>query len=212
MKKLFVLLSVVCACTCLSAQTVKESVIPFGKEQISGYLLDVQNVSVEVTEAALRDKFENQYGLKPAKESGFRAYLNQAFAPFGTANYDIYFTVGEYGKKKNKTTQVSFVVCTGNHNAITSSNNPEASLEIKNFLQNFVNYIQVYTNNKEIEALEAQLAKLQKERKDLDGNVDKINKQIKKLNQELEETNNKISDKDNEIKKVEADLKKAKNQ
>lgn len=212
MKKILITLAIFCIAAWASAQTVKESTIKFGKEQLSGYLLDISKADVDLTESALRDKFEKQYNLKASKESGFRAYLNQSFSPFGTANYDIYFTVGEYGKKKNKTTQVSLIVCTGNHNAITTSNNPETAMEIKNFLVNFVNYIEDYVANQQIAALEEQLAKLNKDLKDLNGNQDKLNKQLNKLNKEIEENNNKISDKEKEINKLEEDLQKAKRQ
>lgn len=210
MKKATILFAIVCATICLSAQNVKESTINFGKEQLQGYLLDVSSANVDLTESALRDKFEKQYNLKASKENGFRAYLNQAFAPFGTQNFDIYFNVSEYGKKKHKTTQVALIVCSGNHNAITSSNHPETAMEIKNFLVNFVKYIDDYVANQEIAALEAQIAKLNKDLKDLNGNQDKLTKQLNKLNKEIEENNTKISDKEKEIKKVEEELNQAK--
>ena len=78
MKKLLFLATLFCATLTLSAQNVTESIISFGKGQISGYLIDVPNADVKTAEAAFRDLMEQKYNLKASKENGFRAYLIQS--------------------------------------------------------------------------------------------------------------------------------------
>jgi len=191
----------------LSAQDVKTSMITFGKSQYPGYLLDVKGASVELVDATIRDMFETQYNLKASKESGFRAYLNQPFAPFGSENFDIYYTVSEYGKKKDKTTQVSMIVCTGNMNAITSANNPDADNAVRYFLKNIPPKIEQYSSQQEINALKEQLAKLQSTKESLEKDQDKTQKQIDKLKQTMEKNDAKIKETDKAISKVQEQLK-----
>ncbi|MCQ2275794.1 MAG: hypothetical protein MJZ87_02420 [Bacteroidales bacterium] len=212
MKKLTILTVIFCAVLSISAQNAKESMINFGKQQLAGYLIDVPNADVKTVEAAFRDKLEKQYNLKASKESGFRAYLNQPFSPFGKENYDIYFTVGEYGKKKNRTTQLSLIVCSGNKNTITSQNNPETADYVKVFLRDFVNYVNEYALQQKAKSLEDQISKLTKEKKDLTKEQEKINKQIEKLNKELEKNKKDITNKESEIEQVESELKSVKKQ
>lgn len=210
MKKITILAILFCTMLTITAQNAKESTINFGKQQLEGYLIDVPNADVKTVEAAFRDKLEKQYNMKASKESGFRAYLNQAFSPFGKENYDIYFTVNEYGKKKNRTTQLSLIVCSGNKNTITSKNNPETADYVKVFLKDFVNYVNEYALQLKAKDLEDQIKKLTKDKKDLAKEQDKINKQIEKLNKELEKNKKEVSSKESEIEQVESELKKVK--
>lgn len=207
MKKLFVLLMVAFVTLTISAQDVKTSMINFGKSQYSGYLLNVKGASVDLVDAVIRDMFETQYNLKASKEGGFRAYLNQPFAPFGSENFDIYYNVSEFGKKKDKTTQVSMIVCTGNMNAITSANNPDADNAIRYFLKNIPPKIEQYSNQQEINTLKEQLAKLQSTKESLEKDQDKIQKQIDKLKQTMEKNNEKIKETEKAIVKVQEQLK-----
>ncbi len=209
MKKLFILVAVVCAAFALSAQDVKSSMIDFGKAQYSGYLMNMKNASVDVVESTMRDLLENKYNLKAKKENGFNAYLNQPFLPFGSQNYDIYFKVGEFGKKKNKTTQLSMIVCTGNMNAVTASNNPDVDNAIRHFLNDFAPRITQFQNQQEIDALKEQLKKLESEKKSLEKDLNKTDKQIEKLQKSKEETNQKIKETEKKIDKVQQDLKDA---
>lgn len=207
MKKLFVLLLVAFVTLTISAQDVKTSMVNFGKSQYSGYLLNIKGASVDLVDATIRDMFETQYNLKASKESGFRAYLNQPFAPFGSENFDIYYNVSEYGKKKDKTTQVSMIVCTGNMNAITTANNPDADNAIRTFLANIPPKIEQYSNQQEINMLKEQLAKLQSTKESLEKDNDKTQKQIEKLNKNIEKNNEKIKEIEKTISKVQEQLK-----
>ncbi len=206
MKKIFILTLVLSSALAISAQSAKESLITFGKQQLSGYIIDIPNADVSSADAAFRDKLENRYNLKGTKESGFRAYLNQPFAPFGTANYDIYYTVSEYGKKKNRTTQLSLIVCTGNMNAISSQNDPGTADYILVFLNDFVNYIDTYNLQQKATSLEDQITKLNKEKNDLEKSQSKVDKQIDKLNKEKEEYLQKVQLKNEEIEKMKSEL------
>lgn len=207
MKKLFLLVLVAFGVFALSAQEVNTSMIDFNKSQYPGYLLNMKNASVEVVESTMRNIFENDYNLKASKEGGFRAYLNQQFAPFGSENYDIYFNVAEFGKKKNKVTQLSMIVCTGNMNAISSANNPDVDNAIRHFLKNFAPKVQAYENQQQVNALKEQLAKLENTKKSLEKDQDKTNKQIEKLNKTLEKNDQNIKETDRQIEKVKAELK-----
>ena len=192
------------------AQTAKESMIKFSKQQLAGYIIDIPGADVKLVDAAFRDKLEKQYNMKASSESGFRAYLNQPFKPFGSENYDMYFTVTEHGKKKNKTSQLNLIVCSGNLNTITSQNNPATADYVKVFLNDFVAYVQEYVAKQNIKAMEAQLAKLNKELKGLEKNKNKIEKQIEKLNKELDKNAKDIAEKEKQIKELKETLDKAK--
>ena len=91
MKKIFSLLVVFGLIFTMSAQNVHESPIKFGKQKISGYELSIPSANSELVYAALRERMEKNYNMKGSKEGKFRAYLNQPFAPFGSANYDMYY-------------------------------------------------------------------------------------------------------------------------
>ncbi len=201
MKKLFLLLAIACFGGCLTAQ-VNTSMIDFAKTQYPGYLVNVSNASVDMVDAAFRDLLENKYALKSSKESGFRAYLNQPFSPFGGENFDIYYMVSEFGKKNNKTTQLSLIVCTGNMNAVTPSNKPETDAAIKKFLSEFTPQVEAFALKQQANELKAKIEKLNSEKDSYAKDIDKTNKQIDKLKGNIEDLKKKISDKDNEIKNV----------
>lgn len=202
MKKLFVLFVAVCFSGCLTAQTVNTSMIDFAKTQYPGYLVNVSNASVDMVDAAFRDLLENKYALKSSKESGFRAYLNQPFSPFGGENFDIYYAVSEFGKKNNKTTQLSLIVCTGNMNAVTPSNKPETDAAIKKFLSDFAPQVEAFALKQQANALKEKISKLNSEKDSYAKDIDKTNKQIDKLKGNIEDLQKKISDKDKEIQSV----------
>ena len=212
MKKLVLLAFVVAFAAVASAQHVKESMINMGKQQLSGYLIDIPGADMKTVEAAFRDKLEKQYNLKASSESGFRAYLNQPFNPFGSANYDLYFKVGEHGKKKNKVSQISLIVCSGNLNTITSQNDPTTADYVKVFLRDFVSYVQEYVAKQNLNELENQMAKLVKEKKSLDKDQEKINKQIQKLNKDLEKNAKKTIEQEEKIKDLQKEIDSAKKQ
>ncbi|MBQ4441628.1 MAG: hypothetical protein II899_05945 [Bacteroidales bacterium] len=212
MKKLALLAFVVAFAAIASAQTAKESMVNMGKQQLSGYLLDIPGADMKTVEAAFRDKLEKQYNLKASSESGFRAYLNQPFQPFGSANYDLYFNVSEHGKKKNKVSQISLIVCSGNMNTITSQNDPTTADYVKVFLRDFVSYVQEYVAKQNLNELENQMAKLVKEKNSLEKDQTKINKQIQKLNKDLEKNAQKTVEKEEKIKDLQKEIDSAKRQ
>ena len=136
---------------------------------------------------------------------------NQPFAPFGSANYDLYYTVTETGKKGAKTALLSFIVSSGNLNAITSENNPETATAVKAFLNDLGSYIQEYSLQQQANTLQEKLDKLNKEQKSLEKDQDKINKQIEKLQKDSAEIDKKHKANEEEIRKIESDLKAVKN-
>ena len=207
MKKVFVLVAVVFAAFTLSAQEVNTSMIDFGKSQYSGYLLNLKNASVDLVESTMRNLMENQYNLKASKENGYRAYLSQPFAPFGPDNYDIYFNVSEFGKKKNKTTQLAMIVTTGNMNAITSANNPDADNAIRYVLKSFAPKVSAYEVQQQINALKEQLAKLESNKKSLQKDQDKNAKQIEKIQKTMEANEKSLKETDAQINKIEQEIK-----
>lgn len=207
MKKCILLLSIFVAALTATAQEVNTSMIDFAKTQIPGYLVNIPNATIELADGAFRNIMETRYGLKASKESGFRAYLNQSFQPFGTENYDIYYTVTEFGKKKSKTTQLVLIVCTGNMNAVTPANKPETDQAIKTFLTEFAPKVQAYGQQLKAEQLKEQIAKLEASKASVEKEQEKTTKQIEKLNQSLEEMSKKKADYDNQISKLQSELK-----
>lgn len=206
MKKLFVLLTIVVIAVTASAQKLHTSMVEFGKSQYPGYLFNLKNVSVETLDATLRDIFENQYNLKASKESGFRAYRNQQFAPFGSENYDIFFNVIVFGKKKEKTTQLVLLVCKGNMNAVTSSTDPHVDAAIRKFVQNLPAKVEEYQIRKPIIEKKEQIAKLEANKQSLIKEQEKINGQIEKLQLNLKDVSNKLQENGEAISKLQAEV------
>ncbi|MCR4964353.1 MAG: hypothetical protein K6A41_01710 [Bacteroidales bacterium] len=202
MKKLLLFLAMVCLVSFASAQNVKESTVSFNKTQVSGYLANINGYTMDVVDLAMRTKLEKEFGLKSSKEGSYRAYLNQPCSVFGPDSYDIYYQVSEFGKKKNRTTQVSFVLSSGNMNTITSSNNPEIARRVKNFLNDFLSTVPNFAASQEVEALEAQLEKLNKEKASLDNEIAKNNKSIEKAHKQIEKINKNIDKSQKKIEKV----------
>ncbi len=211
MKKILSLLTILGLVCTLSAQNVHESMIKFGKEKISGYTLSIPSANSDLVYAALRERMEKNYNMKGSKEGKFRAYLNQPFAPFGTANYDIYYNVTESGKKGAKTALLSFIVCSGNMNTITSENNPETATAIKAFLNDLGTYIHEYSLQQQANTLQEKLNKLNKDQKALEKDKAKAEKQIEKLQKEISEIDKKHQANAEEIRKIESDLNAVKN-
>lgn len=212
MKKLLFVFAIICTCATLSAQKIQESVIDFGKQQVSGYLVNVPSASVDLVDGAFKEKLEKEFSLKSSKENGFRSYINQNMPAFGQENYDIYYQVSEFGKKKNKTTQLKLIVSSGNMNAITSQSNPETAEKIKSFLNNFISYVEEYAKQQEINALNEQLSKLESEKASLEKDQNKIQKQIEKLNKESEKVQKDLNKKNEEISKLQDKINTAKKQ
>ncbi len=195
----------------MSAQNVHESPIKFGKQKISGYELSIPSANSELVYAALRERMEKNYNMKGSKEGKFRAYLNQPFAPFGSANYDMYYNVTETGKKGAKTALLSFIVSSGNMNAITSENNPETATAIKAFLNDLGTYIHEFSLQQQANNLQEKLDKLNKDQKSLEKDKAKAEKQIEKLQKEISEIDKKHQANAEEIRKIESDLNAVKN-
>ena len=208
MKKLLFLIATVCLVSFASAQTVKESTVAFNKTQVNGYLANINGYTMDVVDLAMRTKLEKDFGLRASKEGSYRAYLNQPCSVFGPDNYDIYYQVSEFGKNKNKTTQVSFILSSGNMNTITSGNNPEIARRVKIFLEDFLATVPTFATSQQLEALEAELAKLQSEKEKLDKEIAKNNKSIEKANKQIQKINKNIEKSQKKIEKVDVKVEK----
>lgn len=199
MKKIATFLTFVCLVCSLSAQKVNETVTMFGKDQLHGFTINIDNASADIIDDAIDYKLESQYGLKDSKKKGYHVYENQKCIAFGDARYDIYYTTAEVGKKNNKTTQVTFVVSTGNMNCITFSNDPRTSRNIVSFMEGLPNDVEAYKIKLRIEELKNNLASLEKERQGLE-------KDKQKLLDKIENTNSEIARLGSEIEKKNSDL------
>lgn len=196
---LFAILSVLCS---LSAQKVNENIILFGKEQLTGFTINIDNATKDIVEGALADKFEKQFGMKSTSKKGFRVYENQNCSAFGDARYDIYFNTVTVGKKKNQATQLTLVVSTGNMNFITFANDPRTSRNIVAFLENLPNDVEAYKTLLRIKELEKELTTLKKERESLEKDKTKLNDKIAKANDDIKKTSDRIDKKSDEILKL----------
>ena len=186
---LFVFVSVICS---LSAQKVNETVTTFGKDQLSGFTINIDNATASIVMDALADKLESQYSMKGSNKKSFRVYENQTCPAIGEARYDIYFTAVEVGKKKNKTTELDFVVTTGNMNCITFSNDPRTARNIVALLESLPSDVLSYKTKMRIKTLENELSKLRKERESLEKDRAKVNDKIAKANEEAKKTTDQI--------------------
>lgn len=202
MKKVFALVlfaSVICS---LSAQKVNETVTFFGKDQLTGFTININNASPDIVAGALANKFESHYALKGSKKKGYFVYENQPCSAFGEARYDIYFTTTEVGKKKDLVTQVTLVVSTGNLNCITFSNDPRTSRNIVNFLENLPQDVEEYKIQLRIAELKKNLANLEKEKQSLLKEQAKLQDKLNTTNDELKALSEQLDKKNAEINKM----------
>lgn len=202
MKKVFALFALVSVICTVSAQRVNETVTMFGKEQLSGFTINIDNTTADVVADALADHLESQYSLKGSNKKGYRAYENQPCSAFGEARYDIYFTTNNIGKKKNPSTQVTLVVTTGNMNCITFANDPRTARNIVTFLESFPEHVQSYKTTLRIKQLENQLANLNKERESIEKDIQKVKDKIAKNNDEAKNTTDRIEKLTADIEKM----------
>ena len=192
MKKFFILFALASLFCSVSAQKVNETVVLFGKDQLKGFTINVNNAPTNIVSDALANKFESQYSLKGSNKKGFHVYEGQACSAFGDARYDIYFTTETIGKKKNQYTQVTLVVSNGNMNCITFANDPRTSRNIVMFLENLPNDVEAYKIKLRIEQLKGELTKLKKERETLEKDRVKTNDKIAKANEEAKMTTDQL--------------------
>ena len=199
MKKVFALVFLTSVFCSLSAQKVNETVILYGKEQLSGFTINISDATPAIVEGAFADKMQNQYGLKGSKKKGFYVYENQACSAFGDARYDIYFTTTEVGKKKDRTVQLTLVVSTGNLNCVKFSNDPRTSRNIVTFLEAFPKDVEAYKTKLRIAELKDQLSKLNKERQSLQKDQSKIQDKINVTTDEVKRLSEQLDKKNQEI-------------
>ena len=198
MKKIATLLALVCALCSLSAQRVNETVTLFGKDQLKGFTINIDNTPINIVNDAIAYKFSNAYGLKGSKKKGFQVYENQNCSAFGDARYDIYYTTNEIGKKKDKSTQVTLVVSTGNMNCVTFSNDPRTSRNIVLFMEGLDQDVEAYKTKLRIEELKDDLANLEKERQSLEKDKQKVLDKLESTNSEIKKISDDIEKKTSE--------------
>lgn len=199
MKKIVTLLAFACVLCSLSAQRVSETVTLYGKEQLSGFTINLDNAPQNIVEDAIVYKFMNQFQMKDSKKKGYHVYENQPCNAFGDARYDIYFCTNEIGKKNDKRTQVTLVVSTGNMNCITFSNDPRTSRNIVQFMEGLTNDVEAYKIKLRIEELKTDLANLEKERQNLIKEQTKVKDKQATTYNEMKATTEMLEKKNAEI-------------
>lgn len=186
MKKLFALLTLVFVFGSLSAQKVNETVTLFGKEQLTGFVTNITQASSEIVEQTLVNKFEKEFALKGSKKKGYYVYQNQPCPTFGDARYDLYFKTEEVGKKKNRSTQVTLVVSTGNQNCISFSNDPRTSRNIVNFLETLPLNVEAYKKVLRINELKSEIETLEKDRVSVEKDQEKAQQKVNQANEDMQ--------------------------
>lgn len=186
MKKLFAFLILVFVFGSLSAQKVNETVTLFGKDQLTGFSTNISQATPEIVEQTLANKFEKDFLLKGSKKKGYYVYMNQPCPAFGDARYDVYFNTTEVGKKKNKSTQVTLVVSTGNQNCISFSNDPRTSRNIVSFLEALSSDVEAYKKTLRINELKETIASLEKDKVSLEKDQEKVQEKVNKTNEEMQ--------------------------
>lgn len=202
MKKILVLLTLVSVLCSLSAQKVNETVIMYGKDQLTGFTTNIAQASPEIVEQALANKLEKDFALKGSKKKGYYVYLNQPCPSFGEARYDLYFMASEVGKKKNRSTQINLVVSTGNQNCITFANDPRTSRNIVTFLENLQTDVDKYNNTLKISELTTLIDNLDKDRLSLEKDQEKVKDKINKTNNDMQVNIAQVDAKTAEISKL----------
>ena len=202
MKKIFALFAFIGVLCSVSAQKVNETVTMFGKDQLTGFTVNIDNASPEIVAAAMVNKFEKEFFMKGSFKKGFHVYEGQPCAAFGEARYDTYFATAPVGKKKDQYTQVVLVVSTGNMNCITFSTDPRTSRNIVSFLEELQYDVEVYKTDMRIEQLKNEIAALEKERQSIEKDQAKVKDKITATNDEMKKNADLVEKKTNEITRL----------
>ena len=138
MKKSLILSLVVLLVSNLYAQNIEETTIQYGDYTVPAYILTVEQNEDIATAALLQRIKESQ--VKYTKTNGYIAVLNQTFDVIYSQPVDFYARVESQGKKKNRTTVITFFAKSPN---LTISQN-ELNVNVRRFAENFVPYIDKY--------------------------------------------------------------------
>ena len=194
MKKIVFFIAVSFTASIAMAQTAKDGIIPFDKNNnYSGVTLEVSGYDIKTIQGALQSRFETTGGLKGSNSGKFRAYLAQSFSDFGSQNYDIYTQVTETGKKKDKKITVYLLVCKGNKNFVTPASDPDIIANMKTFLNNFISYLKDHDTGLKATEQQRSITQLEKEQKSLNADKEKLQKQMDKKNIEIQQKQDELN-------------------
>lgn len=177
MKKLSFLFALLVISMTVFSQTITTEVVEINKQQVPAFTMTMPHQDAKILTEAITDRF-TKGGLKSSKTSGYVSFLNQNFKDFGLANYDIYAKVIKTGKKANTALKLYLAVTKGNMNAITETNDPEVSANIKQFLINFVPFAEGYFLKNDLDNMKNDLAKQEKTMKKMQKEQEKANKNV----------------------------------
>lgn len=196
------------AVSCLyiaSAQTTQEESIEFNKKMANAVSLEIPDLDVETTTAAM-EKFMENNGLKKTSMKNFSGYLNQPFTKISTQNLDMYTTVVSKGKKKSAKTYVYFLLSKGNENFVTSQENASEIMNVKTFLLEFLEFTSQYALEQKIQSIKDVIAQLEKEKLSIEKTKNKLEKKMEKMDKDMKENNNELKNKNEEINKTKGTL------
>ncbi|HOS16541.1 MAG TPA: hypothetical protein PKX15_05995 [Bacteroidales bacterium] len=201
----FIVLFMSLGISLLHAQQIQEETIEYNKKSVNAVSVEIPDLDVKTTIAAM-EKFMENNGLKKSKMGSFNAYFNQPFPKIGTENYDMYTTVLSKGKRKSQKTYAYFLLAKGNENFVNSTNSPAEITNVKALLMEFATYTIEFALEQKIMHTKEVIADLEKDHKSLIKSKEKSQKKIEKETKKIEKTDNQVKEKTEEINKLKSQL------
>lgn len=202
---LFIALFVSFGISFLHAQQIQEETIEYNKKSVNAVSVEIPDLDVKTTIAAM-EKFLENNGLKKSKMGSFNAYFNQPFAKIGTENYDMYTTVLSKGKRKSQKTYAYFLLAKGNENFVNSTNSPAEITNVKTLLMEFAAYSVEFALEQKIMHTKEVIADLEKDHKSLIKSKEKSQKKIEKETKKMKKAEDQAKGKTEEINKLKSQL------
>jgi peptidoglycan hydrolase CwlO-like protein len=191
MKKIIFILSVLMGVINVAAfaQSVREGSIQYNKTSQSGLIADY-NYSKEAVEAVLQKRFADAKLGKSKSSNKFNVFAEVIWGEITSDKVDVYYKVST---KKNVTT-VEIMLSKGYDNFVSASNDPNATLNLKNFLMSLEPDLKAYNVGTKVKEQEEVVKKAEKAVANSNANVDKLEKQKVQLEKNIEKAKKELED------------------
>ena len=165
-----------------TAQNAHESSVKFNKNNENAVVADYE-ATAEVVEGALKNRLEKE-GLGKMKTSkGFMVYSGVLWNSVSNEKIDVYFKVE--GKKDRAT--LSVLISKGYDNFVTSGSDSRTIVNVKAFLNSFINDAKAYQLRLSIAAQEKVVKEVEKDMKGSAEDGEKLLRDKEKVEKQIAE-------------------------
>lgn len=207
MKRLFVLMAVLCVGTMPALAQATYSSITINKNIQPGLMLELPN-NAEMAEGTLLQKLK-ETGYKPETsgamfwkkntQDGFYVFNGVTLPALNNQKLDLYFKIDQTGRKAKDQSTMYMIVSKGYDNYVSRESDSTTVLAATEFLNSFVAGNLSYGLQQEIEAQEKVVAAAEKRLSNLEDDEKALQKKVEQLQADIV---NKKSDRELQAKEI----------